>query len=252
MMTTVSEIRAKLAEGQPTLGSWLQVPSATVAEIMGRAEYDWVAVDLEHGSLTVRDLPNMFRALEAGGTVPFARVARIDKKDIKQALDAGAKGIIFPMVESAEELELAMSWALYPPKGRRGVGYSRANLYGKNFAKYVQEDAESTIFVAQIEDIAAVSVLEDILQVQGLDAIIVGPYDLSGSMGLTAQFDHPEFVKTLDTIQQAARRHQIPMGLHIVQPDKELLRSKIAEGYQFVAYGTDAVFLYNACECPVI
>ena len=247
---SVFDIKDKLANGKASIGSWMQIPSAEVAEIMGKAGYDWVAVDLEHGSFSRQILPDIFRALELGGTLPFARVAQSEAKDIKQALDTGARGIILPMIDSRRQLERAISDALYPPKGIRGVGYCRANLFGKHFSGYVEKDAKGIIFVAQIEHINGVIALDDILTVPGLSAIMVGPYDLSSSMGIMGIFEHPEFLETLRIIQEKAKFHNIPMGLHVVEPDEGLLQEKIAEGYQFIAYGTDAIFLYKMAECP--
>lgn len=244
------EIRQKLKAGDVSIGSWMQIPSADVAEVMGKAGYDWVAVDLEHGAFSQDNLPDVFRALELGGTVPFARVAQASKKDIKCALDAGAKGIILPMIEMAEQLENALSWAYYPPKGTRGVGYARANLFGQEFDLYVRESVRNTLVVAQIEHIEAVHNLGEILAAKSLDAIMIGPYDLSSSMGLTAQFEHPEFVETLRSIREKAKDAGVPVGLHIVLPDGEILKEKIEAGYQFIAYGTDAVFLWQGAACP--
>lgn len=249
---TVSKIKAKLKVGKPTIGSWMQIPSSTVAEIMGQAGYDWIAVDLEHAGFSIETLPDIFRALELGGSCPFARVAQCHPKDIKQALDAGAQGLILPMIESKEQLKQAIKWAHYPPQGVRGVGYSRANSFGKDFHSYVHKNSRDIMIVAQIEHISGVHNLDGILSVDELDAIIVGPYDLSGSMDLTARFDHPDFLQVMDTIFHKARKHGLPMGLHIVQPNKEVLESKIAEGYQFIAYGIDAVFLYRSAERPVL
>lgn len=245
------EIRQKLKAGDVSIGSWMQIPSADVAEVMGKAGYDWVAVDLEHGAFSQDNLPDVFRALELGGTVPFARVAQASKKDIKCALDAGAKGIILPMIEMAEQLENALSWAYYPPKGTRGVGYCRANLFGKHFDQYL-EASDEIICVAQIEHIDAVSNIDSMLSNKRLDAIMVGPYDLSGSMNLTGQFDHPTFNQVMETLSRKTREHNIPMGLHIVQPDTSVLKSRINDGYQFIAYGIDAVFLNNLAQRPVL
>jgi 2-dehydro-3-deoxyglucarate aldolase len=189
--------------------------------------------------------------LELSNTVPLARVAQCSPQNIKAALDAGAQGIILPMIESKAQLEDAISWSYYPPKGTRGVGYSRANLFGENFDEYIKKFSSKVFIVAQIEHINAVANMDNILSVSNLDAIMVGPYDLSGSMGITGQFDHPDFINTMDDIFQKALHHAIPMGLHIVQPDKELLADKIKQGYQFIAYGIDAVFLYNAAQNPL-
>lgn len=244
-------IRQKLEAGSVSIGSWMQIPSADVAEIMGKAGFDWIVVDLEHGAFSRHTLPDILRALELGGTIPLARVAQPRQKDIKSALDAGAKGIILPMIESAQQLEEAISWACYPPKGTRGVGYCRANLYGKEFDPYVAGPANEILIVAQIENAAALQDLNAILAVKPLDAIIVGPYDLSASMNLTAQFEHPKFEEAMRDIHGKAKNASVPMGLHIVQPDREVLNEKIEAGYQFIAYGTDAVFLWQGAEFPL-
>lgn len=245
----IYRIREKLRSGKPSLGSWMQIPNSSVAEIMGRAGYDWIAVDLEHGAFSRQILPDIFLALENGGVLPIARVAQALPNDIKQALDAGARGLILPMIESKEQLKNAIESASYPPIGTRGVGYCRANLFGKNFEAYAQQSSDILI-VAQIENIRAVENLENIISVEKLDAIIIGPYDLSGSMNLTAQFDHPEFIKVMDSILKTAKKSQVPVGLHIVQPDKNVLKLRISEGFQFIAYGTDAVFLYSSSVRP--
>jgi 2-dehydro-3-deoxyglucarate aldolase len=248
----MESIKEKLRQGYTTIGTWMHIPSTAVAEIIGNAGYDWAAIDLEHGSFSLDMIPGLCMALERGNTVPFARIAQAHPKDIKQALDAGVKGLILPMICSKKELEDAISWAYYPPKGSRGVGYSRANLYGKNFKEGLQENRNELVIIAQIEHIKAVESLDDILSTQNLDGIIIGPYDLSASMGLTSQFEHDDFITTLKEINEKASHYGIPMGLHIVEPDIHTLQDKIKEGYQFIAYGIDAVFLYQSSKCPHI
>ena len=251
-MSIKSKIRDQLQQGKATIGSWMQIPHASVAELMGKQGYDWIAIDMEHGSFSLHQLPDLCRAIEIGGTLPFVRVAQNHSKDIKQALDAGAKGIIVPMVESRKDAENAVSWSLYPPQGGRGVGYSRANDFGINFTSYNETINEDLVIIAQIEHIKAVNDIEQILSVERLDGIITGPYDLSASMGLTGQFQHPDFLGALNKLHDAAKKYKIPMGLHIVQPDEEEVRKKIQEGYQIIAYGTDAIFLYSHALCPKI
>jgi len=248
----MNTVKDKLKKGLPTIGSWLQIPSIPVAEIMGQAGYDWAAIDLEHGSFSLDIIPSLCIALQLGNTLPLARIAQNHFKDIKQALDAGVKGLILPMIKNEKELREAISSATYPPLGTRGVGYSSANLYGKEFNSKVVENAEDLIIIAQIEHIDAVQSLDEILNVDKLDGIIVGPYDLSASMDLTAQFDHHDFTKVLESIKEKAQKKGMPLGIHIVLPDQKMLLEKIQEGYQFIAYGTDAVFLYTSAECPSI
>ena len=135
-LNKIESIREKLQNDQVSIGTWQQIPHASVSEILGQAGYDWVAVDMEHGSIGVDQLPDLFRAIELGGTLPLARIAESKPKDCKQALDAGAGGIIAPMIQSADQLKTIRDACCWPPTGKRGVGFSRANLFGKNFDEY--------------------------------------------------------------------------------------------------------------------
>jgi 2-dehydro-3-deoxyglucarate aldolase len=247
----IQDIRKKLSEGKATIGSWMQIPSTSVAEVMGDAGYDWIAIDLEHGSMSTSQLPDLFRAIEIGGTLPLVRLAHGSLKDAKDALDAGAGGIIIPMIESPKQLQEMVQYSCWPPVGIRGVGFSRANLYGKYFDDYKVE-ATKPIIIAQIEHIRAVDTIEDILAVDGLDAIIIGPYDLSASMGITGEFTNPEFLKALSNINKSCKKHNKPAGMHIVSPDPVELDLKIKEGYQFIAYSIDSVFLNKSVLNPIV
>lgn len=244
-------LREQLKSGRYSIGSWIQIPNGSIAEILGKSGYDWVAVDLEHGSISTDQLPDLFRAIELGGTLPFARLAEGSVKDCKQALDAGAAGIIVPMVESASQLCAVKDASCWPPAGKRGVGFSRANLFGRNFHDYAQE-AQSPFLVAMIEHVRAVDALQEILAVDGLDAILVGPYDLSASMGMTGAFDSPEFKTQMARLLSLATEAGVPAGIHVVDPDESALRARIAEGYRFLAYSIDSVFLEKTCLAPKI
>lgn len=235
-------IRNSLGGNQISVGSWMQIPHPSVAEIMGQAGYDWVAVDMEHGAISVHQLPDLFRALELGGTLPLVRLAHGHPKDCKCALDSGAGGVIVPMVETAEQLIAVRDACRWPPAGTRGVGFSRANLFGKNFETYRQE-AQQPLLVAMIEHVRAVDNLEEILAVDGLDAVLIGPYDLSASMGLTGQFDDSEFRAVIENVRILTEKHAIPAGIHVVVPSREQLQQRIDEGYTFLAYSIDAVML---------
>jgi 2-dehydro-3-deoxyglucarate aldolase len=248
-LTSIQNIRQRLKNGGYSIGSWMQIPHASIAEIMGQAGYDWVAVDMEHGTISVHQLPDLFRALELGDTLPLARVAQGEVKDCKQALDAGAGGIIVPMVETTEQLEKVRDAVRWPPAGKRGVAFSRANLFGKNFDEYIDE-AQQPLLIAMIEHVNAVENIDAILQVEGLDAILIGPYDLSASMDLTAKFDHPEFLDIMKIIKESSNKLGVPCGVHVVSPSSDELQEKINGGYRFIAYSIDAVFLNNSALKP--
>ena len=248
-LKAIHAIRNKMKRGQPTIGSWMQIPHGSVAEIMGAAGYDWVAVDMEHGSVSVAQLPDLFRALELGGTLPLVRLAQGDAKECKQVLDAGAGGVIVPMVATCEQLIAVRDACRWPPAGTRGVGFSRANLFGKNFEVY-REEAQEPLLVAMIEHTRAVDKLEKILSVEGLDAILIGPYDLSASIGATAQFEEPKFIATIERIRTLCGKENIPCGVHVVMPGTDTLKQRIKEVYRFIAYSIDAVFLDTAASSP--
>jgi len=248
-LEAIKVIREKLSIGGCSIGSWIQIPHPSIAEILGQAGYDWVAVDLEHGSIGIQQLPDLFRSLELGDTLPLVRLAEGSVKDCKQALDAGAGGVIVPMIENAEQLEGIRNSCNWPPSGKRGVGFSRANLFGKNFKDYSKE-AQSPILVAMIEGLNAVDNLKEILQVKGLDAILIGPYDLSASIGLPAKFKDPKFINVLSKIISLSSLANIPCGIHVVDPSIEELKLRIKEGYQFIAYSIDSVFLNSSVVRP--
>ena len=242
-------IRKKLKAGGYSVGGWMQIPHPSIAEIMGDAGYDWIAIDMEHGSISISQLPDLFRALELGNTLPLVRVAHGQPKDCKQALDAGASGIIVPMVETAEQLLTIRDDCRWPPAGNRGVGFSRANLFGKKIEEYSQE-AQEPLLVAMIESVKALDNLDSILKVEGLDAIMVGPYDLSSSMGIPGEFDKKEYRTALERVNMLCVRNRVSCGIHVIKNSKEELDERIRQGYGFIAYSLDVVFLINACTLP--
>ena len=250
-LKAIKNIRQKLNTNGVSIGSWMQIPHSSIAEIMGQSNYDWIAVDMEHGAISVHHLPDLFRALELGNTLPLVRLAHGHSKDCKLALDAGAGGVIVPMIESADQLIKVRDSIRWPPSGQRGVAFSRANLFGKHFEAYAEE-ANQPILIAMIEHVEAINELDGILAVDGLDAILIGPYDLSASMNLMAQFEHPKFIKAISDIKKKSELANIPCGLHVVQPSAEVLQQKVDEGYRFIAYSIDSVFLNHVVARPNI
>jgi 2-dehydro-3-deoxyglucarate aldolase len=245
----IRAVRSLLGSGKPTVGSWMQLADTNVAELMARAGYQWVALDLEHGHFSAHQLPDLFRAIEIGGALPLARVATPSVINCRQALDAGAAGVVIPMITSAAQLEPLVSGCHWPPRGTRGVGFCRANGFGARFEEY-REEAQNALVIAQIEHVDAIGQLDSILTVDGLDAVIIGPYDLSASLGRTGDLAHPDVVSAIDAIRETCKRNAKPVGTHIVHPDPRMLNARIAEGYQFIAYGVDTVFLREAALAP--
>jgi 2-dehydro-3-deoxyglucarate aldolase len=230
------------------LGSWLQIGHPVVAEIMAGAGFDWLAIDLEHSAINIREAEDLIRVIELNGVRPFVRVASNNPEQIKRVMDSGAHGVIVPMVNSSELAEQAVQAAKYPPKGGRSIGLARAQRYGVGFEEYFEWQQENTIVVVQIEHIDGVVNLEDIFSVPGVDAYITGPYDLSGSLGAPGDFDSPDFLEAMRQIKATARKFNMPGGRHIVEPDPVQLQQSIESGELFVAYGVDTRMLDVSCR----
>ena len=233
---------------QLSIGSWIQLGHPAVAEIMASAGFDWLAIDLEHSTITLREAEDLIRVIDLKGVVPLVRLASNNAEQIKRIMDAGAHGVIVPMVKSADEARAAVGAVKYPPQGERSIGLARAQGYGVDFARYFEWQRDQSLVVVQIEHIDAVNNLESILTVPGVDAYIVGPYDLSGSIGLPGKFEAPQFLEAIEEIRSVSRRLQVPGGVHIVEPDPEALRDCIAQGNQFIAYGVDTRMLDTSCR----
>lgn len=233
-------LKAKLAAGQTSVGSWITLPSQAIAEILARAGFDWLVVDLEHSITPIDVAGEMIRIIDLCGVSPLVRLTSNDPNQIKRVMDAGAHGIVVPMVTSAEEARLAVAATRYAPEGNRGVGLGRAQGYGAAFKEYLAwQDGGGPIVIAQIEHIDAVTALPEILAVSGVDAFIIGPYDLSASMGIPGQFDHPDFTAAMAKIASTAAVLGKTSGLHVVEPGAEGLRKAHADGHRFLAYSVD-------------
>ena len=236
-------LKQKLKDRRVTIGSWLSLGSQPVAEIMAQAGYEWLTIDLEHSPASLGDAADMIRVIELSGVAPLVRLSSNDPVQIKRVMDAGAHGIIVPMVNSREEAERAVAALHYPPRGNRGVGLARAQDYGPGFEAYKADLEREAVVVVQIEHIKAVENLAAILSVPGVDAFIVGPYDLSGSLGAPGRFDSPAMVEAMAEIARVGADSPAAPGYHVVPPRPELVREKMAEGYTFIAYSVDFMFL---------
>ncbi len=243
----IIKFRKDLKKGKTLIGGWLQISSSNISEIMGDYQYDWLTIDMEHGSFSVKDLPDIFRSIELKNKLPLVRVPNKNIEITNQVLDAGSAGIIIPNVKNAFELNKIIKSSYLPPKGSRGVGYSRANLFGKNFQNYKNEKVRP-IIVAMIENIESVNNLDRILLSEGLDAILIGPYDLSASMKMIGKFNNPKFKSTIDKIRKLSKKYKIPCGIHIIEPNFKLIKKYKKLGYQFLPFSMDTVLLNDALK----
>jgi len=232
-------LKDKILSGEKTIGSWLTMPSLAIAELMAKVGFDWLTIDLEHSSLSIEQAGEMIRIIDLSGVSPLVRLTSNDCNQIKRVMDSGAHGIIVPMVNTKDDAEQAVSSVYYPPKGMRGVGLARAQGYGVEFHEYKEWLKENAIVIVQIEHIDAVNNLEEILSVNDVDGYIVGPYDLSASLGVPGEFEHSSMVEAMNEIYRVATTLGKHGGIHIVEPDTDLLKQSILEGFTFLAYSVD-------------
>ena len=247
----MNKLKIALENNQITLGTWMQIPHPAVIEIIAyncNNKLDWICIDMEHGSLGIESMTNLIRTIEKYDITPIVRIPKNDYIWIHRVLDAGAKGLIIPMIKDETEARGAISEAFYPPLGRRGFGYSRANLYGANFDNYVKIANEDISIIFQIEHIDAVNNLDSILAVRGFDGTFIGPYDLSGSLGEPGNFKNKKYQNILSQYNEISKSYSIPTGIHIVRPTKTKINEAIKNKYKMIAVGTDAVLLEDKCK----
>ena len=236
-------LRNRIKAGELTLGSWITIGHPNVAEILSNAGFDWLVIDIEHNPIDISMVQTLITTIQSKGVAALVRVSKNEEVVIKHVLDAGADGIIVPMICSKEDAIQAVDYAKYPPIGKRGVGLARAQQYGTGFESYKKWVAEDLVVIAQIEHIDGINNLEEIISVDGIDGSIIGPYDLSGSMGMPGEFEKPVVKEALKRYIDICQKHGFPMGFHVVNTDPAKIQEKIDEGYRFIAYGTDFLFM---------
>lgn len=241
-------LKKRLNRKELTIGSWLQIGSPVVAEIMAQAGFEWLVVDMEHSAISIDNAQSLIQVIDLADCVPLVRLSSNDPILIKRVMDAGSHGIIVPNVNSANDAVAAVKAVRYSPGGTRGVGLWRAQGYGFDFDKYKQWQASETIIIVQIEHIEAIDNFEAILNTDGVNGFIIGPYDLSASLGIPGEFEHPDFRAVLDKIHHLSRKMDAVMGTHVVMPDISAAKERIKEGYRFIAFGTDALLLGQSCR----
>jgi 2-dehydro-3-deoxyglucarate aldolase len=238
-------LKKKLLNNELTIGSWITIGHPSVVEVLSSVGFDWLTIDLEHTTIDYTTTQILISTIQANNMAALVRVSKNDEVYIKRVLDAGADGIIVPMMNNAEDARKAVEYVKYPPIGKRGVGLYRAQQYGLNngFEDYKKWLEKYVVIIAQIEHIDAVSNIEEIISTPGIDGVIIGPYDLSGSMGFPGEFDKPEVKVALNKVVSACKRKSFPTGFHVIEPNANKLKEKIDEGYIFLAFSTDFLFM---------
>jgi 2-dehydro-3-deoxyglucarate aldolase len=237
--------RQRLKNKRPCIGTIVGIPSPETAEVLSLVGFDWLFIDMEHGAFDALTVQRVLQAV-AGKTPCLVRVPALEETSIKTCLDAGADGIIVPHVGSADEAAQAVRFSKYPPMGSRSVGLARAHGYGTHFSTYLNQANDAVAVVLQIEHIDAVKKIDEILSVDDIDALFIGPYDLSASMGLTGRVNDPAVVAAIDTVRIQAAEVGMPLGVFVAAAADA--RPYIAEGYGLLAISTDMMMLADAAR----
>ncbi|MBX3639573.1 MAG: 2,4-dihydroxyhept-2-ene-1,7-dioic acid aldolase [Nitrosomonas sp.] len=242
------QLKAKLAQSEITIGSWITLGHPAIAEIMASAGFDWLVLDMEHSVLELSEVQTIIQILDGKQCPVIVRLTSNHPDQIKRVMDAGATGVMVPMIKSAADARSAVDAMYYPPRGQRGVGLARAQGFGASFQAYRQWLEQNAVIVVMIEHIDAVNAIDSILAVPGIDAYIIGPYDLSGSMGRPGDLNHPDVQTAISRILEAGKRAGKPGGIHVIEPDPEALQQRIQSGFNFLGYSLDIRILDSVCR----
>jgi 4-hydroxy-2-oxoheptanedioate aldolase len=237
------DLRRRILAGDATVGAFLNLGSLAAAELVARAGYDWVVIDLEHGMGTEADLHAQLLAVQGTPTTAVVRVPSSERLRVGRALDMGADGLMIPRLETPDEVADTLRWMRYPPAGIRGVALpNRGGGYGEiGHADLAATVNDRVLGVFQVESAEAVAASGSLASIEGVDVLFVGPADLSHSMGIPGRFDEPAFVAALDAVVAACRASGKAAG--ILLKDSSGVAAARAQGFSFIGVGSDGAFV---------
>jgi 2-keto-3-deoxy-L-rhamnonate aldolase RhmA len=244
----VKGFKARLRNRETLIGPLVSITSTEVAEIMSLVGFDYLWIDTEHGPAGFVHAQMMIQAA-AGRCACLVRVPENKEVWFKKALDIGCDGVVVPQVRSAAEAERAIEWCLYPPAGKRSVGITRAHDYGMSFQEYVRVVNDELTIVLQVEHADGVRNIESIVDVPGIGAILIGPYDLSGSLNLLGQITHPQVQEAIGEVRRHCERAGVPVG--IFAGDAEAAIDAIGQGFTLIALGLDTIYLWKSAKATL-
>lgn len=241
-------LRQRLSRNESLIGTIVTLDSPAACERLAASGFDWLFIDGEHAPLTTPAIQSLLQAMGAGchGVV---RVPTVEQVWIKKALDVGADGVIVPQIRSADDAKRVVDWSRYPPAGSRGVGYARAQGYGARFQEYVARANDDVAVILQIEHADALANLSDIAAVDGVDALFVGPYDLSFSIGTPGEVSSAKMVEAIRRVSEACRESGTAAG--IFGMDADAVKHWMENGFSLIAVGIDVAFLGNAADAAL-
>jgi len=245
----INQVRRALKAGELQLGmNFGQLRSSEIPKLLAAAGFHWAFVDTEHGNFDLETVNDVCRVAQLAGLCPVVRVADLQYSLVSRALDSGAQGIIFPRMEDPKLLETALSWTKFPPAGIRGYGLmpSQTEYESLSFGEIIEHVNDNTLTVLQIESKRAVEARDEILSVPGIDAVMIGPADLSISMGVPGEFQHPIMVEAMEQIRDTCESKGIAPGTQT--RSVQLAKFWKQRGMRFLGCGSDIGFLFEKAK----
>ncbi len=238
-------LRAALRARQPLFAGWTSFGHPSLTEIIADSGVNFIGIDLEHSTISQEQNQRIIAAAQSRGVLALPRIASHNQEMIKRVLDSGADGIIVPLVSTKAQALALYSWCQYPPLGVRNFGVARAQSYGFDYQTYTKTWNDSFSFIIQIETKEGVNNIEDILSVEGIDGVMIGPYDLSGSYGVPGQLDHPLVKEAAKKVIAACAKHGRSCGTQLVDPDAAQRDAAFKDGFNFIVLSSDLFALWQ-------
>ena len=243
-----NRLKNKLNNRSKVFATWTSLAHPSITEIFTRVGADFVGIDIEHSTISQEQSQRIIAASQAAGTLCLPRIASHNSEMIKRLLDSGADGIIIPMVSTSDEVERIVDWCKYPPLGKRSFGIARGQGYGFDFDEYTRNWNSSSTIIVQIESIEGVENIEKILNHEHVDGAMIGPYDLSGTLGIPGQLDHPRLIEAARRVIEVCSKKGKACGTQVIDPNPENLENAFSSGYTFVVLASDIFLLWYWAE----
>lgn len=241
-------LKKRLIGREQIFGAWTSIGHPSITEIFCKSGVDFVGIDIEHSTISLEQAQQIIMACHGAGVYCLPRIASHNMEMVKRLLDSGADGIIVPMVSTAFEVKEIIKWCKYPPAGQRSYGIARGQGYGFDFSSYIEEWNKKSILIIQIESTRAIENIEELLDYEEVDGAMIGPYDLSGSMGIPGQIDHTRITEAVNIVIDSCKRHGKACGTQIINPDSMSVKSAFGKGYTFIVLASDIFALWNWSE----
>lgn len=243
-----AELKEKLRRRERLFAGWVSYALPSITETFARAGFDFIAIDMEHSTISVEQAQRIIAASQSEGVPCLPRPVSHSNDWIKPLLESGADGLLVQMVNTAEEIETLIAHLKYPPVGRRSYGINRAQTYGFDFDSYIQSWNEASSFIIQVESIQAVENIEELLAFDEVDGVMIGPYDISGSLGVPGQTSHPLVIEASRKVIAACERRGKSCGTQVADATTESVKTLFDLGYTYAILGSDLFVLWKWAE----